>query len=204
MKRRASVYQWPYYGGGYYPPQPMMVQQLVGRRQAYKSMNVCLYVPRRKPSIDQVINTYVHHLCITSVEVVPDRVIVCGHFEVKVLYVACLPSQPVHAVESRRVRFTESVYIPGACYGMQANANVRVDYVDADCCRSGNYHNDYYDNYYWDYGYPHSRHGGSRSCDVTVSLRISASVFGDKEIMHHPHPGGMPFYPGGMPLHPKG
>lgn len=194
MKRRAAVFrQWPYYGG-YYPPQPIMVQHLVGRREAYKSMNVCLYVPRRKPSIEQVINAYVHHVCITSVEVVPDRVIVCGHFEVKVLYVACLPSQPVHAVESRRVRFTESVYVPGACYGMQANANVRVDYADADCCRSpGNYYD-----YYWGNGYPDPRHGGgSRRCDVTVSLRISASVFTDKEIMHHPHPGG-------MPLHPKG
>ncbi|MDU4959313.1 MAG: DUF3794 domain-containing protein [Sporomusaceae bacterium] len=112
------------------PPSPLVVKQVIGEQDIQKVVEVCLVVPRRKPAIEQVVDVLVKHLCITSVEVIPHKVIVRGHFEVKALYVACLPSQPVHAVQARYVRFTAAAHIPGCTYGADADAHATVEYID--------------------------------------------------------------------------
>ena len=119
----------------YCPPvQPtMMVCQLVGQGQQQESLTICVRVPRGKPKIEQVVDVYVKNIKITSINVVYNKVIVRGKFELKVLYVACKPNQPVHAIEMHNVHFTASVDIRGACPGMEAEATVRPEFVDYDC-----------------------------------------------------------------------
>ena len=122
------------------PVQPAVtVCQMVGERQQQKSLDILVRVPRSKPAIEQVVDVYVKKVRITSVSVLCDKVIVRGRFEVKVLYVACRPGQPVHAVEVPNVRFTIAVDMRGAQSGMNAEARVGVEYVDYDCepgCRA--------------------------------------------------------------------
>lgn len=114
-------------------PQTIVVRQLVGEAETQRTLDICIRVPRQKPAIEQVIDVFVKKLRITDVRIITNKVIVCGDFEIKALYVACLPDQPVHAVEMRRIRFTADVPIWGARCGMDADASVVVEYVDYDC-----------------------------------------------------------------------
>lgn len=114
------------------PPgtQCIVVNQVIGEQDIQKVIDVHLVVPRNKPAIEQVVDVMVKHLCITEVEVIPCKVVIRGEFELKALYVACLPDQPVHAVEARHVRFTAAADIPGAHHGLDADAHATVEYVD--------------------------------------------------------------------------
>ena len=111
-------------------PQNLVVQQVIGEQDVQKVIDIRLVVPRHKPAIEQVVDVLVKHLCITHVEVIPHKVIIRGHFELKALYVACLPSQPVHAVEARQVRFTAAAHIHGCTYGADADAHATVEFID--------------------------------------------------------------------------
>lgn len=137
-------------------PQPMLVNQVVGIGEEQKSLDIHLRVPRRKPAIEQIIDVFVKRPCITHVEVLTGKVIVRGHFEVKTMYVACLPSQPVHAVEAKRIRFTAEVPICNARCGMDADASVFIEYIDYECdhhCRA--YWHKQWDRYYKQPKYEH-------------------------------------------------
>lgn len=114
-------------------PQKIVMRQVIGERCKQKTIDLHMCVPRRKPGIEQIIDVFVKRVRITCVDLIHDKVVVRGHFEVKAIYVACLPSQPVHAIEMRRVRFTADVPIYGARRGMDADASVIVEYVDYDC-----------------------------------------------------------------------
>ncbi len=150
-------------------PQTIVVRQLVGEGETQRSLDICLRVPRNKPAIEQVVDVFVKRLRITEVRLIPNKVIVCGHFEIKALYVACLPDQPVHAVEMRRVRFTADVPIWGARWGMDADASVAVEFVDYDCPhhRGKHYHDpDECDDPPWKKHGHHGHHGhDGPSCD---------------------------------------
>ncbi|MGL5513536.1 MAG: SPOCS domain-containing protein [Sporomusa sp.] len=111
-------------------PKSILVQQILGSREVQKTMDVHIVVPRHKPAIEQIVDVFVKRLEICSVDVVHDKVIVRGQFEVKALYVACRPRQPVHAVEVWPVRFTAYAGIRGARRGMDADASVFVEFVD--------------------------------------------------------------------------
>ena len=115
-----------------YGPKTIVVQQVLGERHIQKSVDVHVRVPRRKPSIEQIVDVFVKKLCITDVDVIHHKVVVRGEFEVKALYVACKPRQPVHAVEVWPVRFTAYADIRGARPGMEADASVVVEFVDYD------------------------------------------------------------------------
>ncbi|MCX7780270.1 MAG: DUF3794 domain-containing protein [Negativicutes bacterium] len=120
-------------------PHPIVVNQIIGECETQKTLDIHLKVPRRKPAIEQIVDVFVKDVTITNVEIIPDKVIVRGCFEIKAIYVACLPSQPVHAVEAKRIRFTADVPIRGARRGMDADASVAVEYVDYECdhnCRA--------------------------------------------------------------------
>lgn len=115
-----------------YGPKTIVVQQVLGERHIQKSVDLHVRVPRRKPTIEQIVDVFVKKLCITDVDVIHHKVIVRGEFEVKALYVACKPRQPVHAVEVWPVRFTAYADIRGARPGMEADASVVVEFVDYD------------------------------------------------------------------------
>ncbi|SMC51114.1 DUF3794 domain-containing protein [Sporomusa malonica] len=114
-------------------PKSIVVQQVLGAREVQKSIDIHVVVPPRKPGIEQIVDVFVKKLHITSVDVIPNKVIVRGEFEVKALYVACRPRQPVHAVEVWPIRFTAFADIRGARRGMEADASVMVEFVDYDC-----------------------------------------------------------------------
>ncbi|WP_371372813.1 DUF3794 domain-containing protein [Sporomusa aerivorans] len=114
-------------------PKTIMVQQVLGEREVQKSLDIHVVVPRHKPAIEQIVDVFVKRLCITSVDVIPNKVIVRGQFEVKALYVACRPRHPVHAVEVWPIRFTAYADIRGVRRGTDADASVMVEFVDYDC-----------------------------------------------------------------------
>ena len=171
-------------------PSPMLVNQIIGIGEEQKSLDIHIRVPRRKPAIEQIIDVFVRRPHITHVEVLTGKVIVRGFFEAKTVYVACLPSQPVHAVEARRIRFTAEVPVCNARCGMDADASVFIEFIDYDCdhhcrpywhkqweryykkpkyqhddCDDGHHHHhdDCDDN---DYGHkPHKKHKYHDDCD---------------------------------------
>lgn len=110
----------------------IQVEQVLGAESAQRVVELDLFVPELKPDIEQVVDVYVKDLCIKSVDVITDKVIVRGEFEVKVMYVADLPDQPVHAFEKHNVRWTRDIELLGAEKDMPATADVVVEYVDYD------------------------------------------------------------------------
>lgn len=111
-------------------PQSIIVRQVLGEREKQKVLDIHVRVPEKKPAIEQIVDVFVKDLEINSVDVICDRVIVRGEFEIKAIYVACLPGNPVHAVEVKHCKWTQDIDIPGARPGMDAEANVKVEFVD--------------------------------------------------------------------------
>ncbi|SFL63502.1 SPOCS domain-containing protein [Pelosinus propionicus] len=113
-------------------PETISVEQVLGAEMKQKVVEFDMTVPDPKPDIEQIIDVYVKDVDIDSVDVIRNKVIIRGDLEVKVMYVADLPNQPVHAFERRHVRFTRDIEIEGAEPGMDATADVVVEYVDYD------------------------------------------------------------------------
>lgn len=115
-------------------PQTIIVRQVVGEKEKQKAIDIHVVVPPQKPSIEQIVDVFVKDVEVTCVDIITDKVIVRGEFEVKAIYVACLPEQPVHAVELKHYRWSLDVDMPGVRRGMDADASVIVEFVDYDVC----------------------------------------------------------------------
>jgi hypothetical protein len=113
-------------------PETIQVEQVLGADTQQKVVDFDMTVPDPKPDIEQIIDVYVKGVGINSVNVITDKVVVRGELAVKVMYVADLPSQPVHAFEQSQIRFTRDIPIEGATRNMNANADVSVEYIDFD------------------------------------------------------------------------
>lgn len=113
-------------------PQTIIVRQVVAEQQEQKVLDIHVEVPPNKPAIEQIIDVFVKNLEINCVDVIHDKVIVRGEFEVKAVYVARLPNNPVHAIEIRHFRWTQDIDMPGARRGMDADASVIIEFVDYD------------------------------------------------------------------------
>lgn len=135
-------------------PETIAVEQVLGAEMAQKVIEFDMVVPDPKPDIEQVIDVYVKDVDINCVDVIPNKVIIRGDLEVKVMYVADLPDRPVHAYEKRHVRFTRDIVIDGAEKGMDAEADVTVEYVNYD------FH----------------KHHHKRSVHITIVLKFWARV----------------------------
>ncbi|MDF2635832.1 MAG: hypothetical protein K0R78_2706 [Pelosinus sp.] len=123
-------------------PQTIVVRQVIGEQEKQKVLDIHVVVPDRKPAIEQIVDVFVKDVEIDCVDVIHNKVIVRGEFEIKAIYVACLPDQPVHAVEIKHYKWTQDIEIPGARRGMDADANVMVEFVDYDVdehCRAYKY-----------------------------------------------------------------
>jgi hypothetical protein len=130
-------------------PQSIIVRQVVGEQEEQKVLDIHVVVPDPKPSIEQIVDVFIKDLEVNSVDVIHDKVIVRGEFELKTIYVACLPDQPVLALQIKHFRWTQDIDLPGARRGMDADASVIVEFVDYDVdCHSRAYkykYNDHYD-----------------------------------------------------------
>lgn len=113
-------------------PQTIIVRQVIGEKEKQKVLDIHVVVPPEKPAIEQIVDVFVKDVKVRNVEVITDKVIVRGEFDLKAIYVACLPDQPVHAVEIKHYRWTQDVDLPGARKGMDADASVVVEFVDYD------------------------------------------------------------------------
>lgn len=192
-------------------PQSIVVRQIIGERERQKVLDIEVVVPDPKPSIEQIVDVFVKDVEVCNVEVITDKVIVRGEFEIKAIYVAALPDQPVHAVEIRHFRFTQDIEIPGARRGMDADASVIVEFVDYDTdeddcgCKKHHHHhhrderhhhydcdddcndyscdnNDDHDDCDHDDDHHHHHHY-FRDFMVSVVLKITAKVMADREVM---------------------
>lgn len=188
-------------------PQTIIVRQVIGEATKQKVQDVHIKVPDPKPSIEQIVDVFVKDVCVTDVEVIHNKVIVRGDYEIKAIYVACLPDQSVHAVEIKHQKFTQDIEIPGARRGMDADATVTVEFVDYDFDEE---HDS--DTRGYKYGqdsemtpdetpcdttpcetpceekkhhhhHHHHHHKCTRHFDVSVVLQIVAKVYADREIM---------------------
>ncbi|WP_231881854.1 SPOCS domain-containing protein [Anaerosporomusa subterranea] len=140
-------------------PEKIEVEQVLGAKMAQRVVEFDMIVPAQKPPIEQVIDVYVKDVECDSIDVIPDKVIIRGHLEVKVMYVADLPNQPVHAFEKQHIRFTRDIEIDGAEPGMKATADIQVEFVD-------------YDFECFDHDHDHDQ----RKVHVTIVLRFWARV----------------------------
>ena len=113
-------------------PQIIIVRQVVAEQQKQKVLDIHIEVPPNKPAIEQIVDVFVKNLEINCVDVIHDKVIVRGEFEVKAVYVARLPNNPVHAIEIKHYRWTQDIDMPGARRGMDADASVIIEFVDYD------------------------------------------------------------------------
>lgn len=113
-------------------PETIDVEQVLGAETNQRVVEFDIVIPQDKPDIAQVIDVYVKNVEITDVNVIVDKVIVRGNLEVKVMYVADLPNEPVHAYERKHVRFTRDIVLNGAEPGMNATADVSVEFIDYD------------------------------------------------------------------------
>lgn len=113
-------------------PQTIIVRQVLGEREEQKIIDLHVCVPKRKPSIEQIVDVFVKNVEVNSVECIADHVMVRGEFEVKAIYVACLPDQPVHAVEIKHCKWLQDINMLGARRGMDADATATVEFVDYD------------------------------------------------------------------------
>ncbi len=199
-------------------PQTIVVRQVVAESEKQKSLDIHITVPDRKPAIEQIVDVFVKDVEINSVDVITDKVIVRGEFEVKAIYVADLPQQPVHAVELKHYRWTVDIDMPGARKGMDAEATVDVEYVDYDFDQDHHKHHKHRAKKYTNYDdddndcdddddHDHDcNHDHDDDCngdddvrcrefDVSIVLRINAKVMADREVMLNA---------GTLPVTPKG
>lgn len=190
--------------------QTIIVRQIIGEKEKQKALDIHVVVPERKPSIEQIVDVFVKEVEVCSVDVITDKVIVRGEFEIKAIYVASLPDQPVHAVEIKHYKWTLDIDIPGARRGMDAEASVIVEFVDydvddhhraykyknfepIDCddddddddddCHDHDHDHDCHDH---DDGcgghHHHHHHHNCREFDVSVILKVTAKVMTDREV----------------------
>lgn len=114
-------------------PQTIIVRQVVGEAEKQKALDIHIRVPDPKPPIEQIVDVFVKDVDINSIDVITNKVIVRGDFEIKAIYVACVTDQSVHAVEVKHYKWTIDIPIDGALRGMDADATVDVEFVDYDC-----------------------------------------------------------------------
>lgn len=100
---------------------------LVGRVQSIIQDTVD--IPAGKPDASRIVEANAKFI-VKDTRVIKDKVIVDGDVEVKVLYVANLPSQPVHFFEDV-IPFLQFIHLYGAHPGMEALVHFKTEHVDA-------------------------------------------------------------------------
>lgn len=166
------------------PPQmeTIKVEQIIAAGSAQKVIEFNVMVPPEKPPIEQVVKMLVKNLEVTNVKVIPNKVIITGEFDVKVMYVAYLPDQPVHAVEVENYKFTKDIPLEGVEKDMDAEGDVVLEYYDYDFeCEDNHKHKHKHDSKYKtsDEDKDCHHHGpcDRRQVRLTLVLKVWAKVF---------------------------
>ena len=210
-------------------PQTIVVRQVIAEQEAQLVLDIHVVVPDTKPAIEQIVDVFVKDVEINSVDVITDKMIVRGEFEIKAVYVACLPDNPVHAVEIKHYRWTRDIVMNGARRGMDGDASVAVEFVDYDvdeCTRAYKYKyedmtdedecdpepddhcddhcddecdDDHHNHNHSHNHHKHHHHGCTREFDVSVVLKFVGKVMTNREIQIGGYMGN-----GTMPTTPKG
>lgn len=110
-----------------YGCETLKVERVVGEKTKQAVVQDVFRLPEPKPCIEKVISID-KTVKVTKIEVIENKVIVEGHLNLQIVYVADLPGQPVHHIHAR-LEFTQFVEIPGAEPGMTARAKVTVEDV---------------------------------------------------------------------------
>jgi len=113
-------------------PQTIVVRQVIAEKEDQQALDIHVVVPDTKPAIEQIVDVFVKNLEINSIDVITDKIIIRGDFEVKAVYVAALPNNPVHAIEIKHYRWTEALDLVGARSWMDGDASVVIEFVDYD------------------------------------------------------------------------
>jgi len=202
-------------------PQTIVVRQVIAEAEAQLVLDIHVAVPDPKPAIEQIVDVFVKDVEINSIDVITDKMIIRGEFEIKAVYVACLPDNPVHAVEIKHYRWTRDIVMPGARRGMDGDASVAIEFVDYDvdeCTRAYKYkyedmaNDDCDDNHDSpdtdddcddddDHGNHHHHHHHHHKCtrefDVSVVLKFIGKVITNREIQIGGSTATMPTTPKG-------
>ena len=178
-------------------PQTIIVRQVIGAAEEQKVLDIHVVVPDPKPAIEQIIDVFVKDVEIDCVDVIHNKIIVRGEFEIKAIYVAYLPDRPVHAVEIKHFKWTQDIEIIGARRGMDADANVIVEFVDYDVdehCRAYKYKygdndncNDCKDHHHHGHGHGHDDCDDSSDCDYDTEDDCDTEDTTDHDSDHHHH-----------------
>lgn len=110
----------------------IQVEQVLGANMMQRVVEADMTVPDPKPDIEQIIDVFVKNLNVINISVIPDKVVVRGDLEIKVMYVAALPDQPVHVFALPHVRWTRDIPLDGATSDMKATADAMVEFVAFD------------------------------------------------------------------------
>jgi len=203
-------------------PQTIVVRQVIAEKEDQMALDIHVVVPDPKPAIEQIIDVFVKNLEINSIDVITDKIIIRGEFEIKAVYVAALPNNPVHAVEIKHYRWTEDIDLVGARRWMDGDASVTIEFVDYDVdeyTRAYKYkyedmtndddcdddHDDECDDDHDDHddecddGHHHHHHHACREFDVSVVLKFVGKVIANREIQL-----GAGGITPGLPTTPKG
>jgi hypothetical protein len=166
------------------PPkmEKIKVEQVVAAGSAQRVLEFNLTVPPQKPPIRQVVKFLVKNLEVTNVKVIPNKVIITGEFDVKLMYVADLPDQPVHAVEIENYKFTKDIALEGIRKDMDAEADVVLEYSDYDFECEKHPHKHKHDSKYKTGEEENCHHHPHEPCDprlvrLTLVLKVWAKVF---------------------------
>jgi len=177
------------------PPkmEKIKVEQIIAAGSAQRVLEINITVPPEKPPIEQVIKMVVKNLEVTNVKVIPNKVIITGEFDVKVMYVADLPDQPVHAVEIENYKFTKDIPLEGVTTDMDAQGDAVLEYSDYDFECEKHHHHHKHDSKYKTSDEDkdcNNYHGpcNPREVRLTLVVKVWAKVFDyvEMEIMTSP------------------
>jgi LysM repeat protein len=110
----------------------LSLEQVIGEASTQALIKEELRIPEEKPGAQQVLDVKIIRVRIPheDVVVINDKVILSGVIHLKVVYVAFLENQPVHAMEAK-VKFRSFIPIPGCLPEMTALVNAIVEHATA-------------------------------------------------------------------------
>lgn len=116
------------------PPkmEKIKVEQIIAAGSAQRVLEINIIVPPQKPPIEQVIKAIIKNLEVTNVKLIPNKVIITGEIDIKLMYVAYLPDQPVHAVEIENYKWTRDIALEGINTDMTAKGDAVLEYSNYD------------------------------------------------------------------------
>jgi hypothetical protein len=191
-------------------PQTIVVRQVIAEGENQLALDIHVVVPDPKPAIEQIVDVFVKNVWISDIDVIIDKMIIRGEFEIKAVYVACLPNNPVHAVEIKHYRWTQYIDMVGARPWMDGDADVTIEFVDYDVdeytraykykydnmnnddcddeCDDDHDHDDEcddghnHDDECDDGHHHHHHHHACREFDVSVVLKFVGKVMANREV----------------------